>query len=67
MTSLAAELSRIAAKAFADEGLPENFGQVQVSDRPDLAQFQCNWRNGLPRRRRKTNPRDHRRERSRRG
>jgi arginyl-tRNA synthetase len=42
MTSLAAELSRIAASAFAAEGLPESFGQVQVSDRPDLAQFQCN-------------------------
>jgi arginyl-tRNA synthetase len=42
MTSLAAELSRIAGAAFAAEGLPEHFGQVQVSDRPDLAQFQCN-------------------------
>ena len=42
MTSLAAELSGIAARAFAAEGLPEHFGQVQVSDRPDLAQFQCN-------------------------
>ena len=42
MTSLAAELSRIAGAAFAAEGLPENFGHVQVSDRPDLAQFQCN-------------------------
>jgi arginyl-tRNA synthetase len=42
MTSLAAELSAIAGKAFADEGLPEALGQVTVSDRPDLAQFQCN-------------------------
>jgi arginyl-tRNA synthetase len=42
MTSLAAELSRIAASAFAAEGLPESFGRVAVSDRPDLAQFQCN-------------------------
>ena len=39
---LTAELSRIAGEAFAAEGLGENYGQVQVSDRPDLAQFQCN-------------------------
>jgi arginyl-tRNA synthetase len=42
MTSLAAELSRIAGQAFAAEGLAEGFGQVQASDRPDLAPFQCN-------------------------
>jgi len=40
--SLAAELSRIAGQAFAAEGLSESFGSVQPSDRPDLAQFQCN-------------------------
>jgi arginyl-tRNA synthetase len=42
MSALAAELSRIAGQAFAAEGLAENFGQVQASDRPDLAPFQCN-------------------------
>jgi arginyl-tRNA synthetase len=42
MTGLAAELSAIAKAAFAAEGLPEALGQVQASDRPDLAQFQCN-------------------------
>jgi arginyl-tRNA synthetase len=42
MTGLAAELSAIAKRAFAAEGLPEELGQVQASDRPDLAQFQCN-------------------------
>ncbi len=42
MTSLADELSRIAGQAFAAEGLAESFGRVAVSDRPDLAQFQCN-------------------------
>jgi arginyl-tRNA synthetase len=42
MTSLARELSRIAGEAFAAEGLSAQFGQVQVSDRPDLAPFQCN-------------------------
>ncbi|HKD48504.1 MAG TPA: arginine--tRNA ligase [Rhizomicrobium sp.] len=42
MISLAAELSRLVEEAFAAEGLDRRFGQVQVSDRPDLAQFQCN-------------------------
>jgi arginyl-tRNA synthetase len=42
MTALTQELSAIAAAAFAAEGLPEKFGVVQLSDRPDLAQFQCN-------------------------
>jgi len=42
MTGLAAELSALAKRAFAAEGLPEELGQVQASDRPDLAQFQCN-------------------------
>ncbi len=42
MTSLLAELSAIAGAAFAAEGLSPELGQVQVSDRPDLAQFQCN-------------------------
>jgi arginyl-tRNA synthetase len=42
MTSLTTELSRIAGQAFAAEGLSESFGIVQPSDRPDLAQFQCN-------------------------
>jgi len=42
MTTLSAELSAIASAAFAAEGLPAKFGQVVPSDRPDLAQFQCN-------------------------
>ncbi len=42
MTSLLSELSATAGAAFAAEGLPAEFGQVQASDRPDLAQFQCN-------------------------
>ncbi len=42
MRSLSTELSAVAGAAFAAEGLSESFGQVQVSDRPDLAQFQCN-------------------------
>src|ERR1700722_15117449 len=42
MMALAAELSRIAGQAFPAEGLAESFGHVQLSDRPDLAPFQCN-------------------------
>jgi len=42
MTSLLKSLSDTLAQAFTDEGLPPEFGAVRVSDRPDLAQFQCN-------------------------
>jgi arginyl-tRNA synthetase len=42
MTSLAEELTRVAGDAFAAEGLERSLGLVQASDRPDLAQFQCN-------------------------
>ena len=42
MTPLLAELSAIAGRAFAEEGFDPAFGAAQVSDRPDLAQFQCN-------------------------
>src|SRR6185503_10825697 len=42
MPSLAEKLSEIVGAAFAAEGLPVEFGLVRVSDRPDLAQFQCN-------------------------
>jgi len=42
MTVLSAELSAIVGSAFAAEGLSKAFGQVTRSDRPDLAQFQCN-------------------------
>ena len=42
MTSLAVDLSRLVEDAFAAEGLDRRYGQVQASDRPDLAQFQCN-------------------------
>jgi arginyl-tRNA synthetase len=42
MTSLTMDLSRMAGEAFVAEGLDSAFGMVQVSDRPDLAQFQCN-------------------------
>ncbi len=42
MLPLSAELSRIVGLAFEDAGFPASLGTVQVSDRPDLAQFQCN-------------------------
>jgi len=42
MTALTRELSAIAGRAFAEEGLPAEFGLVKASDRPDLCQFQCN-------------------------
>ncbi|MBV9570626.1 MAG: arginine--tRNA ligase [Alphaproteobacteria bacterium] len=40
--SLLEELSGIVGAAFAAEGFPSELGTVQPSDRPDLAQFQCN-------------------------
>lgn len=42
MASLAQKLSAIVGDAFAAQGLPAEYGAVRVSDRPDLAQFQCN-------------------------
>lgn len=36
------ELSALAGEAFAGEGFDGSFGAVRFSDRPDLAQFQCN-------------------------
>ncbi|HTQ15635.1 MAG TPA: arginine--tRNA ligase [Rhizomicrobium sp.] len=57
MTSLNAELTAIAQAAFAAEGLSPELGAVQVSDRQDLAQFQCNG--ALPAAREaKANPRE---------
>src|SRR5271169_2001624 len=42
MTSLTAELSAIAGRAFEAEGFAAALGTVNASNRPDLAQFQCN-------------------------
>jgi arginyl-tRNA synthetase len=39
---LTAELTALASAAFAAEGFDSAFGAVRASDRPDLAQFQCN-------------------------
>lgn len=40
--SLQSHLSDMAGKAFADLGLPADFGDVVPSSRPELAQYQCN-------------------------
>lgn len=42
MISLTERLSRLVGNAFAAEGLDATLGSVRVSDRPDLAPFQCN-------------------------
>ncbi|MEL6371359.1 MAG: arginine--tRNA ligase [Pseudomonadota bacterium] len=40
--TLTDELSSIVGDAFEANGFDRKFGQVRVSDRPDLCQFQCN-------------------------
>jgi len=40
--SVQSHLSELAGKAFADLGLPPEMGEVLPSQRPELAQFQCN-------------------------
>lgn len=40
--NLTTELSAIVGAAFAAEGVDASYGEVKFSDRPDLAQFQCN-------------------------
>jgi arginyl-tRNA synthetase len=42
MNSLRSALSEAAGAAFAGLGLPKSLGRVTASDRPDLADFQCN-------------------------
>lgn len=40
--SLLNDLSNLVGAAFEQEGLDRSLGKVKPSDRPDLAQFQCN-------------------------
>ena len=40
--SVQSHLSELAGKAFADLGLPAALGEVLPSQRPELAQYQCN-------------------------
>jgi arginyl-tRNA synthetase len=42
MTDLKSALSEAAGAAFAAEGVAPEYGRVTASDRPDLADFQCN-------------------------
>ncbi|HEY3797552.1 MAG TPA: arginine--tRNA ligase [Caulobacteraceae bacterium] len=42
MTDLRADLGEAVGAAFAEAGLDASFGRVTPSDRPDLADFQCN-------------------------
>jgi arginyl-tRNA synthetase len=42
MSDLKTAFSEAVAAAFAGLGLPPEFGRVTASDRPDLADFQCN-------------------------
>lgn len=42
MSDLRTRLGEAVAAAFAAEGLPAELGRVNPSDRPDLADFQCN-------------------------
>ncbi len=42
MSTISEILSSAVGSAFKAEGLPEDLGLVRTSDRPDLAQFQCN-------------------------
>ncbi len=42
MGSLADKLTVVFSDAFESAGYDRNYGEVRVSDRPDLCQFQCN-------------------------
>ena len=42
MKTLKTRLTEIVTKAFSEAGYDESLGVVTFSDRPDLAQFQCN-------------------------
>lgn len=42
MVSLTQQLSGVVGEVFQAQGLDSTLGRVTVSDRPDLAQFQCN-------------------------
>lgn len=42
MSSLKAQLTTLVGDAFAANGYDRQYGEVTLSNRPDLAQFQCN-------------------------
>lgn len=57
MTSLAQTLTGIVGKIFEEQGLDAALGRVTLSDRQDLAQFQCNGAMGAAKAAKK-NPRE---------
>ncbi len=57
MSDLRSRLGEAAGAAFASLGLPPELGKVTASDRPDLADFQCNGALAAARRL-KRNPRE---------
>lgn len=57
MNALRDQLSMLMAEAFEAEGLSPDFGRVQRSGRPELAQFQCNGAMAAAKQAKK-NPRD---------
>ena len=57
MADLAAQLTAACAAAFEAEGLEARWGAVRRSDRPELADFQCNGCMGAAKQA-KTNPRE---------
>src|SRR4051812_34368042 len=57
MSSVRQRLGEVFAKVFTEKGFDGKFGQVTVSDRPDLAQFQCNGALGVAKQA-KRNPRE---------
>lgn len=42
MKKMLEQISEVVSKAFAECGYDEKYGQVTVSNRPDLCEFQCN-------------------------
>ena len=42
MSSVRDELTKLFAESFQSQGIESRFGQVTVSDRPDLGHYQCN-------------------------
>jgi arginyl-tRNA synthetase len=42
MLSLKKKLTKLVAEVFVNQGFDAMYGEVTVSDRPDLSQFQCN-------------------------
>ena len=42
MQSIEKQLNLIVTKAFEDAGVPADHAGIKISDRPELADYQCN-------------------------